>query len=74
MTGMKGPSFRPFPLDLPESRRYIRDTFRQAVSFACSERPAQQDLEIVDFSQGPNGANASTNEAQTLPLTATVRV
>jgi len=31
--------FRPFRLDLRESGRYIRDTFRQAVSFACSERP-----------------------------------
>ena len=31
--------FQPFRLDLRESRRYIRDTLRQAVSFACSERP-----------------------------------
>ena len=74
MTRMKGLSFQPFPLDLPESRRYIRHTLRQAVSFACSERPARQDPEIVAFSQDFAGANASTNEAQTLPLTADVRV
>jgi hypothetical protein len=47
----KAPVFQPFPLDLVESRRYIRDTLRQAVSFACSERPARQSLEIIDFSQ-----------------------
>ncbi len=32
---------RPLCLDFPVSRRYIAPTFRQAVSFACSERRAQ---------------------------------
>ena len=32
--------FRAAALDSPHPRRYIRQTFRQAVSFACSERQA----------------------------------
>jgi hypothetical protein len=31
-----------FMLDTPQNRRYIRDTLRQAVSFACSARPTGQ--------------------------------
>jgi len=36
-----------FRLDLPASRRYVRDTFRQAVSFVCSARPPGQALGIA---------------------------
>lgn len=66
--------FGHFRLDLGGSRRYIRHTLRQAVSFACSERPARQGFEKSSFSRNQNRRNASTNEAQTLPLTADVRV
>jgi hypothetical protein len=66
--------FQPFLLDLPGSRRYIPHTFRQAVSFACSERPPDQPFESVAFSRKVIGYNASTNKAQTLPLTAPVRL
>lgn len=63
----------PFRLDLADSRRYIRDTSRQAVSFACSERPAQAPSENASFLKALVRRSASTIEAQTLPLTATVR-
>ncbi|MGA9515862.1 MAG: hypothetical protein WBV51_20195, partial [Pseudolabrys sp.] len=41
--------FRPFLLDLAGSRRYIPTTFRQAVSFACSERPPASPLRALRF-------------------------
>lgn len=36
--------FSPFRLDSADSGRYIRQTLRQAVSFACSERPARASI------------------------------
>src|SRR5262249_19717254 len=63
-------------LDFAPARRYIPPTFRQAVSFACSERraprPAKPLRSLSLFWLRMGASPASRNEAQTLPLT-TVR-
>ena len=67
---------RPFRLDLRESELYNPRTFRQAVSIASSARPPGSAKSLRDqslFWLAWTATQASTNDAQTLPLTYTVR-